>query len=112
MILLDQADPGARKRTRVIADSMTGLPVIVTEQDFRPILEANKRQANGWNRDAQRRTPGGWRQVASLPAVVVMQLNQWGIMRGAHVVDHRKFMRFLSDPDHAWLRTDNGRRLA
>jgi hypothetical protein len=105
-------DAGARKRTRVTVDPMSGLPLIITEQDVRPILEANKRQANDWDRNLARRTPGGWRKIAELPAVVVMQLNQMGIMRGTAVLDERRLLRILSDPENRYLRTDNGARLA
>lgn len=110
--LYESVDSGARKRTRVIADSDTGLPLIVTEQDVRPILEANRRLQAQFDKAQTRRSRGRWRRVAELPMVVVLQLNQLGIMRGFHVLDERAFRRVLSDPDNRHLRTDDGRRLA
>jgi hypothetical protein len=110
-LLFEAVNAGARKRTRVIADNATGLPLIVTEQDTAPILAANKRAANDWRRDDHRRTPGGWRHVAELPLVAVLQLMQQGVMRGLHVVDDKKFRAVLNDPDYRLFRRDNGARL-
>lgn len=110
-ILLDQVDPARRLRTVVERDAETGLPIIKARQDVRQLLSANVAAQNDYDRRQPHRVPGGWRRVARLPAVVVMQLNDRGIMKGVRVVDQQRFGRFLSDIDHRKLRTDDGKRL-
>lgn len=105
--LVERVNAGARKRTRILADGETGLPLIVTEQDTKPILEANRRQANDFDKHRIRKNPGKLRHIASIPNVVVMQLQQRGIWG-----DEKAMLRWLSDPDNRAFRVDDGTRLA
>ena len=88
-----------------------GRALIRTEQDTAPVIEGNKRAQSFYDPVNERRLPMGLRWVARLPAVVVMELNLRGIMQGAEVTDEMAFLAFLDDPEHRYLRTDNGRRL-
>lgn len=90
--------------------------IIQTTQDVRPILEANKQAQSGFDRRHDQ-NPIGARKIASIPLVIVLELARRGIIRfgraGSYrVLDERAFLRFLSEPEHRWLRTDNGARLA
>lgn len=100
----------------VFTDTDHRTPIIKTVQDVAPILEANKAAQLGFERRFAR-NPLSLRRVASIPLVVMQQLAQRGVVQltragGYRVLDERAFLRFLSDPDHRWLRTDNGQRLA
>ena len=111
--------------TRVLYEQTTGLGVTsslvqlagddgltyVHQQDCRPILEQNKREANAYDPAAERRS-GGWRKVASIPYPLMLRLEAVGIVHRGQVLDEKAFWRFLSDPDNRGLRCDNGARLA
>lgn len=103
------ANAAAGTRTAVLREGAHLL--IRTAQDMAPILDANKRAQSLYDPVHERRAPGGFRWVARIPAVVVIQLQQAGVMRGARVVDEPRFLAFIDDPDNRWMRTDNGRRL-
>ena len=48
--LYDNWNPVTRRGTTIEIDSETGLPLIVQTQDLKPIIEANKRQANAFDK--------------------------------------------------------------
>ena len=47
-------------------------------------------------------------KIASLPMVVIDDLNKKGIMRGFAVMDQKRFKAFLNDPDNRFFRTRPG----
>ena len=102
--ILTTIDRQSGIRTRVIRNSETGLPVIVTKQDTTPILDDNKRIASMFDPLAMRGKP---RMVANIPQVLVQWLQEKGIWH-----DQKRLRKFLSRPDMKWLRTDDGRPLA
>ena len=79
--------------------------VIETKQDITGILESNKAQFNAIDEKAKW---GEWTKVASIPNVVVDELNKQGIMRGYAVLDEKRFRIFLNDPDNRFFRTRPG----
>jgi hypothetical protein len=100
----------ALTQSRLWRDDETGVPVIKHAQNVTPILEANRRQANDYVPRANRL---GLRHIARIPNVVVVQLQQRGMLDfKGRIADERALWRFLSDPDNRALRVDNGRRLA
>jgi len=88
--------------------------VLRHRQDVLPILEANKREQADYNPRLQHTNRGGFRKVASIPLVVWQRFAEWGIvtLRPFKVIDERRLLRILSDPELRWLRTDNGARLS
>lgn len=98
-------------RTQITLDAETGLPIIAATQNIAPIIEANRQAANDFDRLAVRGGHARWRRIASIPNVIIEQLTQRGIMRGNTVLDEKKFLQFLSDPDNRYFRTDGGGRL-
>jgi hypothetical protein len=108
--LYDSVSPAALTRSTVWRDAETGVPVIRHAQNVDPILDANKRQASDY---VPNRNPMGLRHIARIPNVVVLQLQQRGLLdHKGRPADERALLRFLSDPENAFLRVDNGRRLA
>jgi hypothetical protein len=102
-------------RARVFRDTDRGL-VVRHDQETAPMIDANRREANDWT-PAMQRNPGGFRKVASIPFVVMMQLCRSGVCEmtregGFKVVNERDFLKVLSQRDLRGLRTDNGGRLA
>jgi hypothetical protein len=83
---------------------------VVTEQDCKPLLEQNRREANAYDPALERRS-GGYRKIASLPPPVLARLHAVGIMYRNQVLDEKAFRDFLNDPDNRGLRCDNGRRI-
>jgi hypothetical protein len=79
--------------------------VIETKQDITGILESNKAQFNAIDEKSKW---GEWTKVASIPNVVVDELNKQGIMRGFAVLDEKRFRIFLNDPDNRFFRTRPG----
>ena len=79
--------------------------VIETKQDITGILESNKAQFNAIDEKAKW---GEWTKVASIPNVVVDELNKQGIMRGYAVLDEKRFRAFLNNPDNRFFRTRPG----
>jgi hypothetical protein len=109
-VLYDNTDHEARLRTRVVVDIETGLPLIITTQNVRPIIEANKKAANGVDRHVQRRrrlAGSGMTHIASIPRVVWRQLVEQGVTR-----DERRLLKWLSERDHRFFRVDDGKKLA
>ena len=79
--------------------------VIETKQDITGIIDSNKAQFNAIDEKAKW---GEWTKVASIPNVVVDELNKQGIMRGYAVVDEKRFRAFLNNPDNRFFRTRPG----
>jgi hypothetical protein len=79
--------------------------VIETKQDITGIIESNKTQFNAIDEKAKW---GEWTKVASIPNVVVDDLNKQGIMRGFAVLDEKRFRAFLNNPDNRFFRTRPG----
>jgi hypothetical protein len=79
--------------------------VIETKQDITGILESNKAQFNAID---ERAKWGEWTKIASLPNVVIDDLNKQGIMRGFAVLDEKRFRSFLNNPDNRFFRTRPG----
>lgn len=78
---------------------------IETKQDITGIIESNKNQFNAIDEKAKW---GEWAKIASLPNVVVDDLNKQGIMRGYAVLDEKRFRAFLNNPDNRFFRTRPG----
>lgn len=78
---------------------------IENKQDITGIIENNKAQFNAIDEKAKW---GEWTKVASIPNVVVDELNKQGIMRGFAVLDEKRFRIFLNDPDNRFFRTRPG----
>lgn len=108
-VLLNEYDRGRSVRTKVIMDRDTGLPVIVTHQDTRTIIDDNRRIQNSVDKHELRRRHqrgAGGVQIASIPMVVYMRLRKLGITK-----DRKAMRKWLSDPQNRFFRTDDGRRL-
>jgi hypothetical protein len=109
------ANPAAGTKTEVLREGgdrgRSGRVLIRTRQATGPILESCHEASRLYDPVNERKVDGGFRWVARLPAVVVMQLNLRGIMQGQEVIDEKRFLMFLDDIDHRRLRCDNGRRL-
>ena len=84
---------------------LDGKYFIETAQDISGIIESNKAQFNAIDEKAKW---GEWSKIASLPFVVVDDLNKKGIMRGFAVMDEKRFRAFLNDPDNRFFRTRPG----
>jgi len=82
-----------------------GKYLIETSQNITGIIESNKAQFNAIDEKAKW---GEWTKVASIPNVVVDELNKQGIMRGFGVLDEKRFKAFLNDPDNRFFRTRPG----
>jgi hypothetical protein len=78
---------------------------IENSQDISGIIESNKAQFNAIDEKAKW---GEWTKIASIPNVVVDELNKQGIMRGFAVLDEKRFRLFLNDPDNRFFRTRPG----
>jgi hypothetical protein len=94
------------KKTDILTDTNDNA-VIRQQEDLTPYLEANKAEFNQasstWSDD-----PLG-NKIASIPNIVIDQLNKDGIMRGFAVIDQRRFFNWLNDPDNRFFRTKPGK---
>jgi hypothetical protein len=108
-LLYSRADPVQRRRTEIIRDSETGLPLIMrVSHDPTQILDENKRWSNAFDHAAAaRKNPAGMVRVASVPKPIYNYLKMIGLWD-----DKPRLMRFLDQPENLWLRTDGGRRLS
>ena len=109
-VLYDRFDPVALKRTRVVRDTETGLPLIITQQNTLPIIEDCKIAATAMDRHQRRNQNvkrSGMVQVASIPLVVWLRLKATGIAK-----DDKALRKWLSERDNRAFRTDDGRKLA
>ena len=85
--------------------SIDGSDVLEVRQDVSQIIEQNKAQFNAID---ERAKWGEFTKIASLPMVVIDDLNKKGIMRGFAVMDQKRFKAFLNDPDNRFFRTRPG----
>ena len=102
-VVYDNSVAATRRRTRVLLDSETSLPLIVAEQDVAPIIESNKRIASNFDPIKPRTGSDEWTLVARIPAVMwarhipaVMwaRLTRLGITR-----DELAFKKWLEHPE-------------
>jgi hypothetical protein len=84
---------------------LDGKYFIETKQDISQIIEGNKAEFNAIDENAKW---GEFAKVASLPNVVIDDLNKQGIMRGFAVMDEKRFRAFLNHPDNRFFRTRPG----
>ena len=83
--------------------------VIESSQDVSGIIESNKAQFNSYDERAKWSDHLFGNKIASVPLVVIDDLNKQGIMRGFHVVDQARFKAWLNHPDNRAFRTRPGR---
>ena len=91
-----------RRSTELVIDGETGLPLITTSQDVKPILEANKRLANNFTGPNKE----GMTLVARIPLVVWNEWRRLGITNDEAALNAALQMR-----ESMYLRTDDRRRL-
>jgi len=107
--LLNSYKPSTGRRTRVVVDTETGLPLIINTQNTRPIVEANKQAQSAFDPHRARRintASSGMTRVASIPNVLWMRLKAMGITK-----DEKKLNEWLNRRDARFFRTDDCRRL-
>lgn len=102
MILFDKYDEVTRRSTWIEEDAETGLPLITYSQDFKPLIERNKREASNFTGTNKQ----GFTKVASIPNVVVQRLMQTGVWW-----DQQALNAWLNERDNRVFRTDDARRL-
>jgi len=102
--LFQRIDHAAQRMTCVTRDSETGRLLIISKQKTEAIVDANKRLANLFDRNAMR---GRGRMVASIPVDTYWNLHRLGITR-----DRKALLQWLSRRDTRFLRVDDGRPLA
>lgn len=104
--LYDHTNPAKRRRTRVLLDADTNLPLIVTEHDPRPLLDANKRLAGHFDPIKSRTGSDEWTLVARIDASTWSHWTKLGITR-----DDKALTAVLNMRECQHFRTDDGRRL-
>lgn len=104
-VIYENWRPESRRMTEVVIDDETSLPLIRHVQNVRPIIEANKRLSNAYDR--HRKAPDGWTLVARIDINTWRQLHRTGVAK-----DPKAFDAWLDNPAHRHYRTDGGRRLS
>lgn len=90
-----------------IGDDETGGFTIQSQQDVEPLLERNRAL---WNNTEKHSKYGEWTRIASIPAVVIMELNKKGILRmDGSILDDKKYRDWLNDRDNLLFRTRAGK---
>lgn len=102
--IFDSYNPVTRRSTELVIDGETGLPLIVHTQDTKPIIEANKRQAN--NFDKYRARKSDFVHVARIDINTWRHLTALGITR-----DEKAFNAWLQLREASFYRVDDRRRL-
>ena len=102
--LFESYDPVTTRQTTVEVDAETGLPVFVTVQDVRPIVESAKRLASNFDKHTHPKQE--LTHVARIPLVMWAELSRLGITR-----DERALNAWLNTREARQLRTDDGRTL-
>lgn len=102
--IYDHWDETTKRATWIETDPETGVPIITTSQDVRPILEANKRLAA--NFDKHRARKQDFVLVARIPMVTWQEWNRLGITKDQAALNAALQMR-----EAMYLRTDDRRRL-
>lgn len=104
---IDIRNPVTGTRTRRVRDSETGLPLIIREQDYTPIIDANKRQSTQLDAHQLRaKNLAGGVMVASIPVVQWWELHKRGIAQNP-----RMLKAWLNRRDARFFRVDDGRKL-
>jgi hypothetical protein len=106
-VLYDNANPATRRRTRVLLDNETLLPLIVSEQDVTPIVESAKRLASHFDLIKPCTGSDEWTLVARVDLNTWAHWTKLGITRDPKALDAVLDMR-----ECAHFRTDDRRRLA
>lgn len=101
-ILYERDDPITRRRTEVVIDNDTGLPLIVKYQDARPVMESAKRIASGFDKHVKRDIT----HVARIPLNVWNRLVRVGIAR-----DEKAMNAWLDMREARSFRCDDARKL-
>ena len=94
------------KKTDILHDA-NDEAVIRQQEDLTPYIEANKEAYN--NADSKWSNKLFGNRIASIPNIVIDQLNKEGIMRGFAVIDQPRFFKWLNDPDNRFFRTKPGK---
>ena len=94
------------KKTDILTDSNDNA-VIRQQEDLTPYLEANKEAYN--NSDSKWSNELFGNRIASIPNIVIDQLNKDGIMQGFQILDQKRFFKWLNDPDNRFFRTKQGK---
>ena len=97
-------NPVTQRSTEIVTDAETGLPVIITSQNTRPIVESAKQLAS--NFDKHRPNPDGITHVARIPMVIWQHLQKLGITK-----DQKALNAWLDGRDQRVFRTDDARRI-
>ena len=103
-ILYERDDPLTSRRTEVVIDNDTGLPLIVRYMDTKPIVESAKQLAS--NFDKHRKNPHGVTHVARIDINTWAQLTRLGITR-----DEKAFNVWLDSREAMYFRCDDRRKL-
>ena len=94
------------KKTTILTDANDNA-VIKQEEDLTPYIEQNKKEYNASSSTWSSNPLGN--KIASIPNIVIDQLNKDGIMKGFQVVDQKRFFKWLNDPDNRYFRTKQGK---
>ena len=94
------------KKTDILTDANDDA-VIRQQEDLTPYLEANKQAYNNSDSKWSDRLFGN--RIASIPNIVIDQLNKDGIMQGFAIIDQKRFFKWLNDPDNRFFRTKQGK---
>lgn len=94
------------KTTTILTDTNDNA-VIKQEEDLTPYLEQNKAEYNQSTSTWSSNPLGN--KIASIPNIVIDQLNKDGIMQGFQVIDKKRFYQWLNNPDNRFFRTKQGK---
>jgi len=94
------------KKTTILTDANDDA-VIKQEEDLTPYIEQNKKEYNESTSNWSSNPLGN--KIASIPNIVIDQLNKDGIMQGFQIIDQRRFFKWLNDPDNRFFRTKQGK---
>ena len=94
------------KKTDILHDA-NDEAVIRQQEDLTPYIEANKEAYNSADSKWSNKLFGN--RIASIPNIVIDQLNKDGIMQGFQVIDQKRFFNWLNDPDNRFFRTKPGK---
>jgi hypothetical protein len=100
--LYERYDPVTTRHTEVVADSETGLPLIVRTQNARLIMESAKRLASNFDPHVKRDIT----HVARIDINTWANLTRMGITR-----DPVAFNKWLNSREARYFRTDDARRI-
>ena len=105
-VLYDNYRPNVQRRTRVIRDTETGLPLIVHQQNAHAVAESAKQLARAFDPTKARTGSDTWTLVARIDINTWANLNRLGITR-----DPAAFDGWLNMREARQFRTDDARRV-